>query len=344
MSHESSRYFPNLQEARTDYNLATIRAVKRYKEAARKRAEQMRLQAKPVPVIAVKPITKAKAKKLMTGGKKTLKQTVKALQKSVRADQAYHTHRRREAQDLTSSATECSYTSVFPTNLSILEGAMSNLRYYDPATPGTLVTADAATGTYTRQIHFSSIYKKILIRNNYQVPVNVKVHSFVPKADTSTTPTAFYTAGITDQTISGADTQPISYITDIDIVNENWKIVKTVSRLLEPGKQFTCYHSVKSFDYDPSNADTHALTYQKKYGAHVWVVRLEGALGHMPSTDVQGTLAGEVDMIGDWTFKITYDAGVNLNDYSYSNTAGAVDSTGLVSNKPISDNQAISTT
>lgn len=279
-----------------------------------------------------------------TSKTQSLSKQVKALSKRVQADQAYHTHRRRATVAISCTTNQSTYSTISPaTNITVLEGAMANLRYYNPAVPGTLTTADASTGTYTRQVHIASIYKKILLRNNYQVPCKVTVMSFVPKTDTDNSPVTFYSSGITDQTISGSVNQSLSFITDIDMVNDNWRIASSKTKFLQPSQELTLTHKTKSFDYDPSNVDSHNLTYQKKYGAQIFVVRIEGALAHDTVADEQTTTQASVDVMCDMTIKFIYDAGVNLNDYSYANSADtAFTNSGVLSNKPVSDNQAYS--
>ena len=89
--------------------------------------------------------------------KTTVSKQIKDIKKSLRSDQACHTFRHRHTEVVNVSVNQASFTKLIGTNCTALEGNVANLRYYDPATPGTLVTANAATGTYTRQIHFKNI-------------------------------------------------------------------------------------------------------------------------------------------------------------------------------------------
>lgn len=301
--------------------------------------------AKSVPVKIVS-VQTAKSGKSYSKSKPTLKKQVKDLKRQVRADQAYHTNRRRQTGSVSCTTNQSTYSTISPaTNVSVLESSMANLRYYNPSVPGTLTTADASTGTYSRQIHIASIYKKLLVRNNYQVPCKVTLMSFVPKTDTDNSPVTFYSNGITDQTISGSVNQSLSYITDIDMVNDNWRIASSKTKLLQPSQELTLTHKTKAFNYDPSNVDTHNLVYQKKYGGQIFVVRIEGALAHDTIADEQTTTQASIDYVCDMTLKFIYDAGGNLNDYSYANGADAsFTNSGVLSNKAVSDNQAYSVT
>lgn len=290
--------------------------------------------------------TRAAKRKVYRSSKKaTMYKQIRDIKRTLRSDQARHTFRARTANTVQCGVNQANYANITQAvNTANLEAAMANLRYYNPAVPGTLTTADASSGTYTRQIHFESIYRKLVCRNNYQVPCKVTILSFQPKHDTNNTPTAFYIAGVTDQTIGGSATSPISYITDIDMVRDNWKVMGSKSATLQPGQELKYSCKLKAFDYDPSNADTHNLSYQRKYQSHIFVVRVEGVIGHDTAVATEHTtLSCGIDFLQDTKYVMTYDAGVNLNDYSYDNENDtAFTNAGVVSNKPVSDNQSYS--
>lgn len=262
------------------------------------------------------------------------------VRRTLKSDQARHTHRTRVADAYSANTNGCSYNVVGQAlNTTNIEAAMQNLRYYNPSVPGTLVTADASTGTYARQIHFESVYQKLTVKNNYQVPAKVTIISFMPKKDTNNTPTGLYSSGITDQTISGSATSPLSYITDIDMVTDTWKVVASKSRVLLPGREMHMTHRTKPFDYDPSVVDTQTNAYQRQFQAQLFVIRVEGVIAHDSTLSEHTSLTAAVDVLKDTKFVMTYDAGVNLNDYSYNNAADAsFTNSGLVSSMPVSDN------
>jgi len=295
-----------------------------------------------------KPKTSRKGKKKVASRSdvKALSKKIKDINRSLKSDQAMHTRRFRTCSAVgTAGVNQVVNTDFAVLRTQEIESAMAHLRYYNPATPGTLTTADASSGTYSRQIHFKSIYDKLTVRNNYQVPAHVKIYLCLPKTDTNQSPTAFYASGIQDQTSpAGAVTSPMFYPTDITHVTDNWNMKCVKSKTLQAGGQFSCSHITKPFDYDPSNVDTHSLSYQKKYGGQCWVIRVEGVVGHDQSAVEYTTLQAKVDLMLDRKFVITYDAGVNLKDFSADNTAStAFTNLGLISNKPLSDNQPFST-
>lgn len=300
---------------------------------------------RPVPVVNVKPPTKAGRKKLYKQAKKKiLKSKVNALTKKVKADQAYHTRKTRAFDRLVCAVDSVNHADFGQFQTSSIESDIANLRYYDPATPGTLVTANAATGTYSRDVHISSTYHKLNLCNNYEVPCRVTVYYCGVKEDTSQNMGTVYAAGITDQVVTSADqTEPLIFPFELDMVKSLWRQIKTKTRILQPGQEMTCTYSTGSFDYEPAVVDTHNLNFQRNYRGFQWFVRVEGVTGHDSAvTTEQGTLQAGVDACAERIVRITYDAGVNLNDISFNDQAAGFTNGGVISNKPANDNQSFS--
>jgi hypothetical protein len=274
---------------------------------------------------------------------KQLAHRVSAINRLLKSDQARHTHRRRLVTNIGANAGQVNNYLFANCRTSDIELAMANLRYYNPATPGTLTTANAATGSYERKVHFESIYDKLNVRNNYQVPAMVTVWMCTPKNDTNIAIDSFYSAGVSDQTIGMAVTSPLLYPSDIQQVTANWNMKRCKQIRLEPGRSFDVSYSFGPFDYDPAVVDHHNLVYQKKYKCHFWYIRVEGCIGHDTVAAEYLTTQAAVDCVNDRKYVMTYDAGVNLDDYSEDNDASAsFTNAGVVSNKAVSDNQSYS--
>lgn len=288
-----------------------------------------------------------RTKKVKFSKTKKLSKQVKEIKKSLKSDQGRQTIRQRDILQAGANTNQVVFTGGGSVRTTDLEAVMSSLRYYNPAVPGTLTTADASTGTYTRQVHFESITTACKVRNNYQIPCNVKLYLCTPKQDTNITPESFYSSAVTDQTIGPlAVTSPMLWMSDMDLVRNNWNLKLMKSKLLQPGQELSASKSFPCFDYDPSNTDTHSLAFQKKYRASRWIIWLQGPLGHDISAAQVSDLRCQVDAEFIRKFVITYDAGVNVNDYrvidnassSFTNNGGL----GVVANKPVSDNQSYS--
>jgi len=259
------------------------------------------------------------------------------------ADVGTHTERFRSTHRfLVGAVNESAFSGVDMCNISKLETVLSHLQYYDPAAPSTLVTASALTGTYKKRFLVQSISHKVIIRNNYQVPIRLKLYIAVPKKDHSQDIASAFTTGIADIGSLTA-TSPLVYPTDSNQLTNLYKFVKSVSIVLAPGKERVMYHKTSPFEYDPSFVDTHSDTYQARYGASTFAIRVEGVLGHDTSADQQTTMLGGVDVELNSTYKIKYPAGAKIEYIYLSNNADATFTNGGVcTNMPISDNQAYS--
>lgn len=272
----------------------------------------------------------------------SLRQEVRMLKKSVASDQAYHCHKRYETGAISSAVAQCNHTNINYTDITYLEAMLTQLRVLNPAT-GALTTYNPASGSTSQQIHFKNFYGKLELVNNYQVPCRIKVYLCRTKADTSISPVTYYTNGITDQVISGGNaTTPGIFMTDIDVLKEQWSLKVLKDVVLDAGSRVEVTHSTGPFNYDPSLVDSHPLSYQTKYKAFTFVVRIEGLIGHDSAVAGQQTnLSAAVDYIQTMKADIIYDAGVNLNDiYITDNRDATFTNGGLVTNKPIADNQA----
>lgn len=281
---------------------------------------------------------KYKAKK---GQYQSLKQKVNEIAKSLENERAVHVHRMRNTDKRLASVNAMALNNFTLFSTSVLETPCANLRYFDPGT-NALVTADAASGTYAREIQVDKLYAKVIARNNYQVPCRYTAYVCVPKNDTSIAPTTFFTAGLADQG-NPTNTSPLVHFTDSRIMMENWKIAKSESKVLNPGEECVIVWSVdKPFEYDFSNVDSHNLTYQRKYGAATLITRVEGVLGHDTVADEQGFLEAGVDLEVHRKIQYSYDAGKNLYDISISDTVDTFTNGGVCSMQPVADNQGYS--
>lgn len=289
---------------------------------------------------------KAYRKKRSTKPKTSLRKEVKLIKRQLNADSARHVYKSLRALDMACAVNQCNYDAHDVCTGTLIEAYMANLRYYDPAAPGTLVTASGATGTYQREIYFKNVHSVVEIRNNYQIPCKLKIYLCRPKGDTNIGPYTYYNNSIADQLIGGAGNQTTIgvYPTDLNAFNQQWscKCVKDV--YLDAGASVRASHSTGPFRYDPSLFDSHSLDYQSKFKSFVWFYRLEGAFGHdSGGADQQTTLSAQIDIFCDTRVEIIYDAGIVLDDLYVSNArASSFTNGGVVTNKPIADNQALS--
>lgn len=279
-------------------------------------------------------------------GQKGLKNQVKELSRIVKSEQAVHIHRKRSCynQGISQNTSYFVSSSVMAGNsITNLEDAIANLKYYDPSTPGTLVTAAGATGTFSKEFYFKRSYHKMVVRNNYQVPVSVTLYCLRVKADTSIDPNTAFTNGLTD--VGGISaTSMLAYPTDSNQFNDLYKIEISNNKVLQPGQQAQIICTNKPFMYDPSLYDSHGLSFMRQFNCNIFAIRIEGALGHDNTvTTEQGMLPAAVDFSIESVYEIHYDAGASIKQITVD-TSGCDNFTngGVVSNKPVSDNQSYS--
>lgn len=223
-----------------------------------------------------------------------------------------------------------------------IEQAVALLRYFNPALPGTLTTADLSTGTYDQKIFFQNVSSVLHFRNNVSTPARVKVWICTPKDATSVDPLTYFTNSLTDQTATSMP-ENLFYISDSIQANKtwSWKLVK--NRIMQPGAEMIARHFTGPFTYDPAVADVHTLNYRKNIKSFAWVVEIEGVLSHDSTTVANvGFAEARVDVAEYRKFVIKYDAGVALNDFSGNDGADTMAVEPVVASKPGSVNQKYS--
>jgi hypothetical protein len=199
-------------------------------------------------------------------------------------------------------------------------------------------------GNYHKEVTFTKIYTKFVIRNNYQVPAKVTGYIFAPKVDTNTTPQTAFENGLAD--VGGPSATAINvYPTDSILLKDLWKISASNKRTLEPGQEMVLtYTSTKPFQYDPHFVDTHASAYQRGHEAHSCAVRVVGTLGHDTAADEQGLAAAGVDYMICTTYELKYNGGGDVHTVESFVSGGTFTNGAVLSEAPIADNQAYSVT
>ncbi len=273
---------------------------------------------------------------------KGLKKQVKQLSRIAKADQGTLVYRRRQTFDAQSSANSSAFVVSNELNsLANMELVLAQLRYYNPSDPVNLITASGNTGSFSKDFFFDMSFHKITLRNNYQVPVRIKAYIFKVKEDTSQTPMSAFTAGLTDVGNPSA-TSALVYPTDSRLLNEIWKIDKSLSCILQPGQEKVISVTLKKFVYDPATSDTHSLTYQRSFDGSNFNLRVEGVCGHDTTLDEQGILQGGVDGVTDSVWKVLYPAGADIKTIIVNDNSDTFTNSGVVTNKPYADNQPYS--
>lgn len=213
--------------------------------------------------------------------------------------------------------------------IGFLESAIDSLPIYDPANPSTYQFVNFNTGTQQKQIEFASTFTTLTFRNNYRVPVRVRVYLCIPREDTSLTPEQAMTNGLVDVGSGLNVNTPMITPYDAPQFNDLWKVAKMKKVVLQPSSTSSISNVVGSFMFDPSFVDSHNLDYQGRYGSHAYLIRVEGVVAHdSVQTSEQGNAGAGVDVQRMTKYVIKYEAGADIkwievvdgND-SFSNAA-----------------------
>lgn len=244
--------------------------------------------------------------------KNKLKRAVRELQHQARANEGELVYRERQVgRNITDAVNECSLESVSGSSLVKLETVVANLRYFNPAIPGTYTTVDFTSGTQSKSVRIK-MYSKLNVRNNYHVACKVDVYLCVPKNDNSISTTQAITNGYAD--IGGVDIDSsLMWPTDSPQFVQLWKIAKHKSIHLKGGSECNLSFSKGYFDYDPSVYDSHNETYQKAYGSHQYLIRVSGVMAHdsVVATEEGFSKAG-IDYSVVTTYTARYAAGADI--------------------------------
>lgn len=291
-------------------------------------------------IVRTKP-PKKWAKVPKKGKVKKLEAAVKNLRIATEADQGCLTYRWRQVGRMLCNVNSSYFGAITGHNTAALETVLAQLRYYNPSSPATLVTADGTTGTFMKDFTFDKTYIKFLARNNYQSPVKVKLYVCTVKDDTSIDPVVAYGNGLADIG-APSSTSTLVYLTDSPQFNDLWKIHSSESATLQPGEEMKITYSPDKFQYDPSLVDSHTQSFQTRYKGCCIVVRIEGVIGHDTTLDQQGSLQGGIDWQMDRTYVVKYSAGADIEYLVVNDQSSTFTNGGVASQKPIPDNVAYS--
>lgn len=244
---------------------------------------------------------------------------------------------------LTTSINTSAYEAITINDQTWIETAIAQMRYYDPATPGTIVVANGATGTYQRVFRVKS---SVIMegKNNYQIPVTVEIHSMACVADTGNSSYAYALTCLGDN--SNLDlTSPIINLRDARNLGDLWKVEASKFITLLPGETFSIEKTLDYIDYDPSEYDNHTLIYQPDWKSFQFLVGVTGGIAHDKTTVTNcGLSAGGIDWVAKRQSVIRYNAGGPAMTYVYGVSALDAMAAGPIVSQVVVDNQEYSTT
>lgn len=268
---------------------------------------------------------------------------VALLKRTVSAMRSKWTTKERDAGQLLCTGRDTSYHEVSMLNVTICNQIVDATPYYDSSTNAMTTKNLAAASQFSLKMHFAFVQTSMTAKNNYEIPVICQIYVVIPRSDTGILPMTMVHDGLTDLGVTGTPSQVMTYPSDSHIFRENWKIVRYKKAELKPGDSLYCSYRPKPFVFDPSSVDTHTIEFQKHLGAHVFILRIEGTLGHDDAAGY-GRTAGGVDWENNRKVVLKYDGGLEFERMTVLDTSEALSTTtGVASVMPASEQQAFTT-
>ncbi|AXH78884.1 MAG: putative capsid protein [Circular genetic element sp.] len=220
-----------------------------------------------------------------------------------------------------------------------IEAAMAQLKFFNPAVPGTLTTANMSGIAFQNNVLIKAQTSKLLLRNNYQSDTHLKVYLCMCKDDTSQSPIDAWTASIPDGGNASGKDQINQFPTDYDLFNDLWRTKVVIDSVLSPGESISTSHTVNDVEYSTSTVDTHNTTYQSEYKNFQYLIVINGTIGHDSTVgSEEGYLPSGIDYSVHNTTKITYSAGVNISYIYLADTVDNFSNGGVQSHQPVPNN------
>lgn len=306
------------------------------------KAAQNRLSGGAAP-IKVRPRGKAKKRskrvKNVNKAVASLRKQVKDLKMSENASLCTKVYRKVDSWKALAPVNALGITTMVGNSATFLESSMVDLKFYDPALPGTLKSVDFRTGTFQRNILVKLHRSKILARNNYQTDAKLTIYLCKPKDDTNIAPNQAWIDGCSKNPVTISSTDLNQYPTDYDFFNDLWSTKRMIHTTLSPGQSIEASHQEQDFEYDPSNYDSHALLYQREYRSFVWLIVVEGTIAHDTTVSTeQGLCQAGIDLKTDTTTILEYEGGVNMKYVESVNNLSTFTNSAVQGHQPIPDN------
>ncbi len=231
------------------------------------------------------------------------------------------------------------FTSMW--DLKIMEGPISSLQVWDPAT-GAYITSNFADPLQTtnRKLCFHSIQAEMKFRNSCDNDVHIRVYLCTLQDDTDDDPTTAWTAGIADnEGSSWTIDSPDQYPSDYANFRSLWKTKVIFDSFLAPAQHGKVSHKVGRVIWNPAITQSQTQKYQSQYKHFGFLVVIGGRLAHSAGNSAEvGRGRAALDFEYTWKTKVEYEAGRNIK---YLSITGGRDvmTVPVQSQKPIAQNR-----
>lgn len=235
----------------------------------------------------------------------SLKKRVKSLEKKLKKQQWHkHTFKTNATVQVSSSANQAGYQSCIFWGTAQIEDFINAVPYMNPAAPATNAQFDATT--IVPNVKWAiDCYGKVIMRNNYLYPCNVRCYIVKPKVQTGNLPEVTYLAGLTKMADPAVDSTSatVFYLTESEDFKLNWKVVRSCNMSLKSGDECVVPYK-ESIKYDQEFWDINTSAYNKPY-TRICVIRVQGVVCHDSLTPTNvGWSPAKLDVVIERTFKM----------------------------------------
>lgn len=273
---------------------------------------------------------------------KSMKTRLAKLEKKVSETLSFMTYRLIGSGQVVAAANAAAFSSLTYNDSSSIEAILAQLKYYDPSTPGTLVVASGATGTYDRKFKVKT-KSALVLRNNCQIPIEVRVYTMRCVSDTSISATTNWDNCLTDSCNLAKENLCV-YPSDAVGADRLWKMENCKIFKILPGKSRNWSIFLKEASYDPAVYDSTGLSYSHRWNTTQAVIRVRGVVAHDNTTTSTVAVApAAVDFTEVKSYEVKYNSGGPKLVYTFGvNYLTTMAAGAVVSEAPIADNIAYS--
>ncbi len=217
----------------------------------------------------------------------------------------------------------CAYIEKTTVSKNFIEGKIDALPFMDrAATPEADVINLTSTGI-RNNIIISNPWSRMVIKNNWHLPVVIHVYWWVCKSDTASTPLSLMLTDDDNIGIGDSSTNFDTYPSDYKAAGHVWRVAKSAKASLQAGDEIHSDYNQKTFNYDPELQDTINHTYFK--GDVLCMIRTSGVLCHDKATTTEvGTSEGKIDCCFYRRFDVRYPSDAAFLKYEVTKNPGAL--------------------
>lgn len=214
---------------------------------------------------------------------------------------------------------EAAYDNEYAFNTGTVTTILSKLQVWDPAT-NSFIDGDFTFGGEGKNLTIDSFYSSVTVKNNCGPTCIVTVYIVEPRTGETATPVSALTDAVVDIRLDNTMNlnNRLVFPSDCPSFGSKWKTIATKKFTLLPGRQRKVTHAVKDIVWKD---EIGYADYDKRLKSFVYLVRLEGAVGHVSGPVRVGALDCTVDLMYEQVARVKYDGGINATRLSVQDTS-----------------------